>query len=257
MYSSTTHHPTGQIIEFNIIYAQEGKNQDIKAIYDELVFLEDIGFGKIFQRKDNGDFWHLDPNQTIARYITSGQLDLFHKWDSQVLLPTDEQFEILKQIGGLPSSPYALYPDSLQFPASVTTKSGEQIDLCLFHFCQAPPFQRYFRKVLLLSDIADISASELALNHDLRLASTLAGEIRMGFSPFMVKTNTGRFITYNGTTQFASTGDIKGNEVVSEVKFSYDRFDKVNDVSFDDLTFIIGKWDTRLEALFKQYRQLL
>lgn len=131
------------------------------------------------------------------------------------------------------------------------------MDLCLFHFCQAPPFQRYFRKVLLLSDIAEISTSELALNHDLRLASTLAGEIRMGFSPFMVKTNTGRFITYNGTTQFATTGDIKGNEVVSEVKFSYDRFDKVNDVSFDDLTFIIGKWDTRLEALFKQYRQLL
>lgn len=256
-FLSTTDYPTGQVIEFNMESARDSKNKDIKAINDELVFLEDISFGKIFKRKDNGDLWYINPKQTIARFINSDQLDLFHKWDNQALLPTDQQFEILKQIGGLPSSQYSLYPDNLQFPAFVTTKSGQQIDLCLFHFCQAPPFQRYFKKVLLLSDIADIRPSELALNHNLRLASTLADEIRMSFNPFMVKTNAGSLITYNGTTQFASTGEIKGNEIVSEVEFSYDRFNKVKDVSFDDITFIIGKWDSRLEELFNQYRKRL
>ena len=257
MFLSTTDYPSGQIMEFNIESAKDIKNKDIKAISDELIFKEEISFGKINTRKDNGDFWYINPAETIARFITKDQLELFHKWDKQSLLPTDKQFEKLKEIGGLPSSKYSMYPDNLQFPATVTTNSGQKVDLCLFHFSEAPPFQRYFTKVLLLSDIADIRPSELALSHDLRLASTLADEIRMSFYPFMVKTNTGELITYNGITQFASTGEIKGNEIVSEVEFSYDNFEKVKDVSFDDITFVIGKWDGRLKELFNQYRQQL
>ncbi len=257
MFLSTTDYPSGQIIEFNIESSKDRKNTNIKAIYDQLSIQEEISFGTIHKRKDNGDFWYINPKRSIARFITKDQLGLFHKWDKQALLPTDNQLEILKEIGGLPSSQYSLYPDNLQFPASITTINGQQTDLCLFHFSQAPPFQRYFKKVLLFSDIADIKPSEFALTHDLRLASTLSDEIRMSFSPFMVKTNKDKLITYNGITQFASTGEIKGNEIVSEVEFSYDRFDKVKDVSFDDITFIIGKWDARLEDLFNQYRQRL
>jgi hypothetical protein len=79
----------------------------------------------------------------------------------------------------------------------------------------------------------------------------------MSFYPFMVKTNTGRLLTYNGITQFASTGEIKGKEIIEEVDFSYDRFDKIMDVSSDEITFIIGKWDDKLQDLFNQYTQEL
>ena len=246
-----------QIIEFNIESAKDSKNKDIKVINDKLVFKEEISVGKIHIRKDNGDLWYINPAETIARFITKKQLELFHKWDKENLLPTDKQFEMLKEIGGLPYYQYSLYPDSIQFPATIITNSGQCVDLCLFHFSQAPPFQRYFKKVLLLSDITDIRPSELALSHELRLASTFANEIRMSFYPFMVKTNTGELITYNGITQFASTGEIKGNEITSEVEFSYDNFDKVNDVSYDDITFVIGKWDHRINELFNQYIQRL
>jgi len=255
MFLSTTDYPSGQIIEYNIKSSEDAKNKDIKAINDQLTFKEQLSFGTIHKRKDNGELWYINPNESIARFITEDHLGLFHKWDMQELLPTDQQFETLKQIGGLASSKYTLYPDYLQVPARVTTKSGQEIDLCLFHFTQAPPFQRYFKKVLLFSDILEIQPSELSLSHELRLASELAGEIRMSFYPFMVKTSTGELLTYNGTTQFASTGEIKGSEIIAEVEFSYDRFDnKIKNVSFDDITFIIGKWDDRLEELFNQYR---
>ena len=255
MFLSTTDYSSGKIIEFNIESSKDGKNKDIKAINDQLAFQEEMSFGKIHRRKDNGDLWHINPNETIARFITNDQLDLFHKWVKQALLPTDQQFATLKQIGGLPSSQYSLYPDNLQFPARVTTNNGQQFDLCLFHFSQSPPFQPYFKKVLLLSDIIDVAPSELSLSHNLRLASTKADEIRMSFYPFMVRTSTGSLITYNGITQFASTGELKGNEIIEEVKFSYDRFDKIMDVSSDETTFVIGKWDDRLQNLFNQYRQ--
>ncbi len=257
MFLSTTDYPSGQIIEFNIESSKDINNKEIKTIYDQLIYQEEISFGKIHRRQDTGDLWYIDPDEIIARFITKDQLELFYKWDKQILLPSDQQFEMLKHIGGLPSDQYSMCLENLQFPALVKTHSGQQIDLCLFHFSQAPPFQRYFKKVLLLSEIADIKPSELALAHELRLASTLADEIRMSFYPFTVKKNTGNLITFNGTTQFVSTGEIKGHEIISEVEFSYDRFDKVRDVPFDDITFIIGKWDNRLEELFNHYRQHL
>jgi hypothetical protein len=123
MFLSTTDYPSGKIIEYNIESSKDSKNKDIKAINDQLTFLEELSFGKVHIRKDNGDLWYINPNETIARFITNDQLELFHKWDKQALLATDKQFEILKQIGGLPSSQYSLYPDNLQFPARVTTNS--------------------------------------------------------------------------------------------------------------------------------------
>lgn len=257
IFLSTIDYPSGKIIEYNIESARDSKNKDIKAINDQLTFQEEISYGRIYVRKDNGDLWYINPIESTANFITRDQLHLFHKWDKDPLLPTEKEFDILKQIGGLPSTKYSLYPDNLQFPARVTTRTGQQVDLCLFHFSKAPPFQSYFKKVLLLNDILDIKPSEFALPYDLRLASTKAAEIRMSFSPFMVKTNLGKLLTYNGITQFASTGDIKGSEIIEEVDFSHDRFEKIVDVPLSEITFIIAKWDDRLQALFNQYTQFL
>ncbi len=254
MFLSSTDVPSGQIIEFNIESAKDSKNKDLKKINDLLVLYKDLSFGKISKRRDNGDFWYINPKETIARFITKAQLELFFKWDNETLLLSDKQFEILSEIGGVPTSQYSLYPDNIEFPALVTTASGQQIDLCLLHFSKSPPFQRHFKKVILLNDIVDIRPSELALTHDLRLSSMLADEMRMGFWPFMVRTNSRKIITYNGVTQFASTGELKGKDIISQVEFSYDKFDSVKDVSYDDITFVVGKWDNRLGELFKQYR---
>src|SRR5688572_25249343 len=121
IFLSTTDYPSGQIIEFNIESAKHKKNKDIKAINDELIFLEELSFGEVHKRKDNGELWYINPSNTMARFITDVQLELFHKWDKQTLLQTEQEFEMLKEIGGLPSSQYSLYPDNLQFPGAITT----------------------------------------------------------------------------------------------------------------------------------------
>lgn len=146
MFLSTTDYPSGQIIEFNIESSKDGKNKDIKAINDELIFKEEISFGKIHIRKDNGDFWYINPAETIARFITKDQLELFHKWDKQTLLPTDKQFEILKEIGGVPSSQYSLYPDYLQLPATITTNSEQRVAFVYFIFQRLHHFKGISRK---------------------------------------------------------------------------------------------------------------
>ena len=105
MFLSTTDYPSGQIIEFNIESSKDINNKEIKTIYDQLIYQEEISFGKIHRRQDTGDLWYIDPDETFARFINKDQLELFYKWDKQILLPSDQQFEMLKHIGGLVSFP--------------------------------------------------------------------------------------------------------------------------------------------------------
>lgn len=245
--------PLGRICEYNIESAKNPKNQDIFEINESLEFVCDLSFGKIYRHQNNKDYWFL--SQSIARRISDEQLDFFYKWDKTPQLLGEEQFQILLSIGGLPSTQYQMVPDYLHFPCQVITKDGREIDLCIIHFSKAPPFQRYFHNVILLSDIQIIKPSELTLSHKLRLSSLLTGEIRMGFAPFVVKTNDNKQITYNGSIQFVSTGEIKGADIIEEVDFRYGNFDyKISNVPLEKMTFVIGQWDDRIEPVFKQYR---
>jgi len=46
---------------------------------------------------------------------------------------------------------------------------------------------------------------------------------------------------------------LKGEDIVAEEEFSFGNFNKIQDVPFDSVTYIIGKWDNRIEALYQQY----
>ena len=256
-YISTQDYPSQQYIEFSIEAAKDSKNKDLAVIYNSFTPLHDLSYGKIFRRTDNGDLWHVGPSNTIARRITEERLQLFLKWDNGNLLPDDAQFKKLKAIGGLPSGEYSLSPDFIQFPCKIKTLNGEVLDLCLLHFSAAPPFQTYFKNILLLNEIIDIEPSELTLAHDLRMESMLVDEIRMSFYPFMIKTKLGELLLYNGTTEFVSKGEVKGGDIACQVPFSHDAKYKVVDVPYNDITYVIGKWDNRLEEFFAQYRKML
>jgi hypothetical protein len=254
MYLSTTDYPSGQIIEFNLQTAKEKSHDNINAIYQKFQFKESLTTGEIYERVDNNDLWYVDNEETLATFVTKNQLELLHWWDKETLLPTDKQIEQLEEIGATSSSPYSLYADALTYPCKVLTIDRKKIDLCLIVFTKSPPLQRHYKNVLLFSEVDEIEQSELALTKELRRASTQVGEIRMAFAPFMVKTDKGKIITYDGVTHFASTGQISGKEIECEIPFEYSKFDKTNNVSFDDITFIIGKWDSRLENIFKRTR---
>ena len=85
----------------------------------------------------------------------------------------------------------------------------------------------------------------------------LVDEVRMSFYPFMVKTISGELLLYDGTTQFVSKGEVKGSDIEFQVPFSHDAKYKVVDVSFNDITYVIGKWDSRFDELFAKYRAML
>jgi len=256
-YISSQEYPSQEYIEFSIEAAKDGKNKELETIYSSFTPLHNLSHGKVVKRSDNGELWHINPDNTIARRITEERLHLFLNWDRRILLPDDILFGKLKAIGGLPASEYSLSPDFIQFPCKVKTANAEIIDLCLLHFSAAPPYQTYFRRILLLDEIIEIEPSELTLAFELRMESMLVDEIRMSFYPFMVKTISGELLLYDGTTQFVSKGEVKGSDIECQVPFSHDAKYKVVDVSFNDITYVIGKWDSRFDELFAKYRAML
>lgn len=253
IFLSTKDFPSGKIAEFNIEAAKDGKNADIAEIYESLIDKYAFTFGKVCISNCNDDLWFINSEETTARYITENHLKLFFRFDGEVLLPTEQQFERLREIGGLPSSQYSLHPRNLQFPARIVTKGREEIDLCLFYFSSVPPTPQSYKQILFLNEVEIVSPSALAISHDLRLASTLTDELRMSFYPFMVRTNDHKVLTYDSPVQFASTGKILGSNIVEEIKFSWDLFNKVTDVPSEEITLVIGKWDDEFEELYKRY----
>jgi len=246
-----------KIVEFNIQVAKTGKEKELKEINDALLFQKELSVGKVYVQRGTNNHWYINETNTLARLVRNEQIELFYEWDKKELLPSDAQFEVLSSIGGLPSTQYMMEPKSVRVPASITKLTGEVIDFCIVHFSPAPPFQRYFHNCILLDDIKEINPSEFALSHDLRLSSMLADEIRMGFSPFVVRTNKDDLLTYNGKTQFVSEGNIRGGEIVSEAPLAYYKIGKLSDIPCERITYVICKWDERVQTLFDTDTQAL
>lgn len=89
--------------------------------------------------------------------------------------------------------------------------------------------------------------------HELRFAGARVPELTMGMYPFTIRTKTGELITCNGFTQFVSKGDIKGIDIVSQKEILPEDIKEFKNVFFEDVVYVIGKWDNRLEELFKYY----
>lgn len=256
LFVSSQDYPSGKITEFGIKSAKDGTSKETHHIYNQLSLIKEISYGKIYIQKSNDDLWYINPQETVAYYLSNEQFNLLNKWSDEELLPDDTQLTILSEVKGLPSPQYSLYPQYVDYPVKATTKDGTQIYNCICHFSKFPPLQPWFKKIILLSDIVNISSSDLSLSHELRLSSMLAEEMRMSFYPFMVEKIDGEILTYDGITQFASSGEIKGNEIGNEIPFSYGKFSKLYSYS-EQITYIVGKWDDRLSIDFEKYSAML
>jgi|SRR5690606_17847962 len=253
VFKSSTDFKTNKIISFNL--DEEHLDGDARKIYDSLEFDSELQFGKLYRQRDSEDYWFVDTERNFAYIVLPDRVDLIKEWNSNNLLPDNELWEKLQSIGGTPPHLWTMSQDYIDFPCQTMDLNGKWTDFCIIRFTKVPPFETYFKNIKLLKDIQDVKPSEYAMPHKLRVSSTLTDEIRMSFSPFTVKTKSGKRITYNGITNFTSTGEIRADEIEKEIEFSYDHFKKIQDTPFDQKTFVIGKWDSRLAKMLNDLKE--
>lgn len=246
-FKTSTDFKTNKIVSFNL--DPKYLDGDAKNIFDSFVFDCDLQYGKLYKQKDTNDFWYIDPEKNFAYIVLPDRVGLIKEWNSNDLLPDNDLWEKLKLIGGTPPHKWTISSDYIDFPCQIKDIKDNWTDFAIIRFTKVPPFETYYKNLKLLKDVIDIKQSEFTMPNALRLSSTLTEDIRMSFFPFMVKTKSGKYVTYNERVDFTSKGDLKAEEISHEVDFSYNRFKTIQETPNEERTFVIGKWDDRLEEM--------
>lgn len=133
--------------------------------------------------------------------LPEGRLELVLAWNRAEILLADRVLETLAEIGPTPPDIFGNNRQYVQIPCGVATKAGERIDAAIVSLQHSAPIEDW-RTYRLGSEITEIYPSQFTLPLDVRLASTQAEEIAMGFAPSLIVMPDGRRFTLNGTTNF-------------------------------------------------------
>lgn len=212
--------------------------------------IKKLKFGGILKCPKCRTSWFLDENKEFLNIILEENINMLKRWNNKKLKPSNKILQKLKDIGATPPDIYGNQKEFIRIPCKCRFINGEVLDKCIISFQKKPPLESDYNKNLLkrikyLDEIENIFPSKYALNKNLRVLTTQAKEIRMGFAPTRAKAPNGSHYILNWTTDFFDMDGIKGGKLIfvnnSEVKHEREMiYDKT---PYDDITYIIGDWD--------------
>ena len=206
----------GRMIGFNWDYAREkGLGLDLDAFQ----LAENLRRGTLYQCRDCGHPWYLAPDSQVKfmNAVNPDRLPLIHRWNEKPILLSPDHERKLAAIGRTPPDHYGNGKDYHQTPCGVVTTSGEKIDLAIVSQQGHAPYENG-RACRLADEIGDIYPSPFALSLAVRLATTRASEISMGFAPTLVETPDGKLFTLNWTTHFFVKPGIRAGDLAVSQK---------------------------------------
>lgn len=191
----------GATLSFNWAFAHERGSPKNAERIAPLVRWKSLRRGWLYQCKVCHEVWHLDGGGQTMTHVSSARLPLVLDWDREPIKLADDLEAQLEQIGPTPPDVYGNGSNRRVTPCKIVTTAGEQFDPTMVCVQLDAPVQdhMHFR---LGSEIATIEDSEFALQLEVRLASSRAEEMRMGFSPSLIEMPDGKRYVLNGMTSF-------------------------------------------------------
>jgi hypothetical protein len=193
----------GEVVSFNWAFAHERRSLEDMERIAPLVRWKSLRRGELYRCDVCDEFWHLDGSGQTMTHVSSTRLTLILAWDREPIKLADDLDARLEQIGPTPPDVYGNCSDRRVTPCKVVTTAGEKVDPAMICFQLDAPVQDYMH-FRLGSEVAGIEVSQLALPLDVRLASSRAEEMRMGFSPSLIVMPDGKKYVLNGMTSFMS-----------------------------------------------------
>lgn len=191
----------GATVSFNWAFAHErGSPEDVERI-TAFILWRSLRRGSLYRCSVCDEVWHLDGAEQTITHVRSTRLPLVLEWDQQPVTLTKEVEVQLEQIGPTPPDVYGNWSDKRVTPCKVIMTDGEEVDPAMVCVQLDAPVQDYM-KTRLGSEIARVSNSSFALPLDVRLATSRAPEMRMGFSPSLIEMPDGKRFALNGMTSF-------------------------------------------------------
>lgn len=240
-----------RVVEFNSKHARNSKDPKIREILFHLAFHKKLRVGKIYRRRDNGEYWYISNIFPMARYLSKERYYFLLEWDTSKLLPDPILMGILGEIGGMPNLDPHVDGRTLEFP--VCAKIDERVNpFCILKFSESAPTSPHMKDVVTLDQAKRIRVSPFAIPYSFRISSASKPEIRPGFAPSMFQMKSGRVVACNGRADFVPT-DFENDEIVRELPYSSAKNPEMFSISASEITYIIGKWNWDLERLYNKH----
>lgn len=169
-------------------------------------FIKKLKTGSLFKCKSCNEHWYLDENESFMNAIPKTRLELIKQWDASTIILNTEQLKILKEIGRTPPDIYGNGKQYHETPCKIITKNCEIFNFAIITQQRHAPFEKY-RKYRLASEIQEIQSSPFALSLEVRVATTEAGELGMGFAPTVIEKPNGELVIFNWTQHFYDNRD--------------------------------------------------
>jgi len=157
--------------------------------------------GTLFECSTCGSHWYMEYEENYIDYIDDSWMPKILEWSSSHLVLTEQQEQLLEDIGSTPFREGYVKSRENDTPCTVRTKSGELFEFAIISKMVNAPYAQMI-DYRLASEIEEISASQYALPLQIRTATAKAREISMGYAPTDVVLSNGHSLILNLTVNF-------------------------------------------------------
>lgn len=229
----------GNLISFS--WPPEPFSSGATSLPDKGAFVspEALRRGTLYRCAVCGRPWYLNDAKRMMNHVVDERLSLIRRWNEQPITLRDEMSAELDRIGCTPPDQYGNGHEYREFPCGVVTTVGERIDIAIVSFQRDAPFE-HWRNCRLGSDIGSIHPSPFALPLSVRIASSRAEEMRMGFAPTLVEGPAGQLFILNWRADFLVSEACKADEIkLSKRRFDWSNMPRIVGGRTDAIYFVV------------------
>jgi hypothetical protein len=167
--------------------------------------------GTLYRCKACGRSWYLDGTTDMMSLVPEDRVSLILAWNEHAICLSKGIVAKLDGIGRTPPDKYGNGRQYREIPCGVITSSGERVDPAIVSFQTHAPFEPW-RHCRLGSEISEVYPSPYALPLPVRIATSEADEIRMGFAPTVIEMPDERFLILNWRPNFLVKDGFRAEE---------------------------------------------
>lgn len=191
--------------------AGERKDDDMAAVAARLSRREKLKLGWRYECLRCATHWFLDEEESWIARVPHDRRDAVLEWSRRDLSVDENSMSVLRSIGATPPDLYGNGSDAVVVPCQIVLASGASHERALFCFQRRPPLT--VDAFAFADDVVEVAPSDFALSPTVRVATTRAAEVSMGYAPTGVRTSHGDQFVLNWTTHFVSYGSLRGADI--------------------------------------------
>lgn len=216
------------------------------------------------------DFIHI-PNREYLGLANKNDLDIIERWystNNELRILNKDDFSQLRNIKSYLADSQKLFKGKehwIEIPCKVRLKNKDKIDFCTLFVLESVPKLGHFplyakesSRILFLSDVAEITASDYALNAEIRTKThSYPDEMVRDIELYYIRHKKGTIYKVNDIANFLCVDDFKGTDFENIHREEITDIDEVLSIinQNTERNYLFASWtfsDNRTMKLFRR-----